>query len=532
MKKNLSSPGKHPSSNDPGTSHLSAILCYGIAVAFYLAAMTKIICQAMLRGLWNDEIISIGILKRPFLETMQAAYSGYDGMLPLFYFLSWPIVALFPHYDFAARWLQIIPALTAPILVFWWVKNRISLSAAAVSVMPIVWFYSQYTHLAWHLRAYGFFLFATAAAIILLDTAPDRRSKLWMASNAIVQFLLVSGHPFGIFYCGLLAIARWISDFAEHGIYFDRKLMISYVPSLLGVIAWTPAILASRRLMEPIPWQPVTTLTALPSALLPSIESPWPLLFASIITISLISGKSVAPQKPLGNTTYLTLVPLACLLGTLAVWAYSLQKPLYLDRYFSPNVWAWAIIIALAYWRLESFSTRRTRLSTLFCALLFGGLTCVSVMRQEGLAATKKQIELTHVLLQGTRDDEIVDARFPVFLFDFNVFMERHYYNPKTLDYRAVFNAAEQPPNPKKSLTERLIAEGMVSMGMEKDKLLTVHQAAEVAAKIGGANVLGIKRTEETMEFLEIMKARGYLVQSRTLDIGGSPLFWDVARRH
>jgi len=84
------------------------------------------------------------------METMQSAYSGYDGMLPAFYLLSWPVVALFPHYEYAARWLQIIPALIAPLLIFWWLAKRTSLASAAVAVMPMVWFFSQYTNLAWH----------------------------------------------------------------------------------------------------------------------------------------------------------------------------------------------------------------------------------------------------------------------------------------------------------------------------------------------------------------------------------------------
>jgi len=461
---------------------------------------------------------------------MQSAYSGYDGMLPAFYLLSWPVVALFPHYEYAARWLQIIPALIAPLLIFWWLAKRTSLASAAVAVMPMVWFFSQYTNLAWHLRSYGILLLASAAAIILLDIAPQKRTRKWVALNAAAQLLLVSGQPFGIFYCGLLGVTRWVADIMEHGAIFEKKLMISYIPAFLGVAICMPDILASRELMEPIPWQPTTTLATLQTILLPGLGSLWPIVFIAAITTLLVSGRPNESPKSLTFPLYLTLIPGACLLGTLAVWGYSLHKPLYLDRYFSPNVWAWTIIIALAFWRLERLASGVSRLAALVCAFMFGLLICFHTLHPDGSASTKNRIELTHVLLQGTRDDEIVDTRFPVFLFDFNVFAERFHYNPKTLDYRAVFNVAEQPTNPVKSLVERRVAEGMVALGMNPEKLLTVNQAIETAVQVGGANVLGVKRTDETVAFLEGLKIKGFVIDSRSLDIGGNALIWDVAR--
>jgi hypothetical protein len=531
MKKTSSiSEWSHPLINSNKDGLLALLLCYAISLSFYLSSIIEIIRQALFRGLWNDEIISIGILKQPFFDTMRAAYSGYDGMLPFFYLLSWPVVAWFPENDYAARWLQIIPAFMAPLLVFWWLSKRLSLASASIAVMPVVWFFSQYTQLAWHLRAYGFLFFATAGAIIALDVARQNRTKKWMILNATMQFLLVSVHPLGIFYCGILGIVRWLADILDQGIYFERKLIITYLPALAAVLVWLPAILASQKLVQPIPWQPATTFQTLHSILLPSMESLWPLVFVAVITIVLVCGQTKNSPQPLNVSIYLTLVPLGCLIGTLAVWAYSLQSPLYLDRYFSPNIWAWTIIIALAFQRLEALTNKTSRLAALLCALVFGLIVCGSLLNPNAHAITKKRIELTHVLLQGTRDDEIVNSSYPVFLFDFNVFMERNYYNPKSLDYRAVFDAAEEPPNPKKSLTERRIAEGMVVLGMKPEKLLTVKQAIETAIQAGGANVLGVKRTEETLAFLEGLKTQGFLIDSQQVNVEGNLLIRDLAR--
>jgi hypothetical protein len=79
---------------------------------------------------------------------LKSAYGGKDGMLPLFYILSWPLFWVAPDYERLALWLQFISPLAAPWLVFGWLSKQVSLRAAALAVIPTVWFFAQYANLA------------------------------------------------------------------------------------------------------------------------------------------------------------------------------------------------------------------------------------------------------------------------------------------------------------------------------------------------------------------------------------------------
>lgn len=518
---------KNRSSSEYFLAKFGPYIAVAIAIGFFLALVTEVARYATQRGLWNDEVLSIWILKQPFSEMLKSTYSGYDGMLPLFYILSWPIVSIVPVNEILARWLQIIPALVAPWIIFRWLANRISLRATALAVMPTVWFFSQYTNLSWHLRSYGFLLFATAAAIVILDTPADRRTRKWMTLNAVIQFFLVSGQPFGILYCFILGLTRWLCDLREKKGLFDKNLVISYIPALVGILLWTPAILSSRRLMEPISWQPTTTLSNLQTILAPGISSLWPAAFFGMILLLLCAGKTAKSNPTPSPSLYFTMVPLACIATTLVIWAYSLSTPLYLDRYFIPNVWAWTIVGTMVIAKIDAVATNAARSLALVSALVFSLSICISVIGPKGGGATKQGIELTHILFQGTRDDELVDKRYPVYTFDLNVFMERMHYNPKTLEYRAVFERADPPLDPKTSYTERKLAEGMVKLGMPKEILLDPLEAISEIKARGGATFLGVKRTNANLQIMQELQNSGFKIETQQINIGGTQLVID-----
>jgi hypothetical protein len=454
-------------------------------------------------------------------------------MLPLFYISSWPIVKLFPENELAARWLQVVCSLVAPWIMFDLIRRRFSLFCAAVAVMPVVFFFSQYTYLAWHLRGYGLLFLGTVLAVLALDQAPDKRTKRWIAANSIAQVLLVSAHPFGILYCGLLGGARALADWFENKTLFNKSLIVSYIPAALAVLAWTPAIFAAQKLMNPKPWQPPTSFQNLQAILFPGFTSLWFMVFLSLALLPLLyfSQQEKPKEASVGTPIFIKLVPLAFLAGTLMIWAYSLAKPLYLDRYFSPNIWAWCILAAMLFQKISNTTPAISIKLSLVGALLIGTPMFFHTLGPSGEKQTRDQIEVNHVLFKGTMDNQIIDSGFPVFTSDLNVFMERMHYNPHALDYRSIFERPGQPLDPNVSNTERFLTEGMVKLGMPSEKLLDPVEAVQLAMEKGGATYIGVKRPKETQRVLADLKSKGFTVQSREINIGGMPLFVDVINR-
>ena len=503
------------------------MLAFAAAAVFFIPLATEVLRYTTLRLFWNDEVLSYWILRRNFGEMLQAIYSGFDGMLPLFYISSWPLVQMFPDSEAAPRWLQVIPALIAPWVVFELIRRRFSLFAAAVAVMPTVLFFSQYSNLSWHLRAYGFLFLASALAIWALDVAAGNRTGKWIAINATIQFFLVGIHPFGIFYCGLLGLARFISDWVENRKLFNTPLLLSYIPAGLMVAASIPAILVAQKLVHPKPWQPPTSIQTLQTILFPSISSIWFLVFLVLVLLPLVLSKN--EDKPTAETPpnrlFLAIVPLAFLGGTLAVWAYSLYQPLYLDRYFCPNIWAWCILLAFLFQKISTLAANSALRFSLAASLLVGLPFLFQTLSASGEKLIRDRIEADHILLGGTRDSELVDPKFPVFTSDLNVFMERLHYNPHSLDYRTVFDRVRTPVDPNISHTERLLSEGMIALGMPSEKLLDPSEAVKVAIQKGGATYIGVKRTKETVDVLKRLESQGFTIKSREVNIGGAILY-------
>jgi hypothetical protein len=383
------------------------------------------------------------------------------------------------------------------------------------------------------LRGYGFLFLGTILAVLALDQAPEHRTKRWIAFNAIVQVLLVSAHPFGIMYCGLLGGARVLTDWIDHKKVFDKSLLFSYIPAALAVLAWTPAILAAQKLVNPRPWQPPTSFQNLQSILFPGFSSLWFMVFLvlAILPLLFFQQQEKPKETSAGTPLFIKLVPLAFLAGTLLIWAYSLAKPLYLDRYFSPNIWAWCILAAMLFQRISNSTPALALKLSLASALLVGAPMFFHTLGPTREKLTRDQIEVNHVLFQGKMDNEIIDPRFPVFTSDLNVFMERMHYNPHSLDYRSIFERPGRPINPNVSYTERFLTEGMVALGMPAEKLLDPVEAVQLAMEKGGATYIGVKRPKETQRVLEDLKSKGFTVQSREINIGGMPFFVDVCTR-
>jgi hypothetical protein len=514
----------------PSLLRILAILTTG---GFFIPAAVDIARFAAWRSLWNDEVISHWIISRDFPSMLKATYSGVDGMLPLFYVLSWPIATLFPDNEIAARWVQVVCTLVAPWVMFEVIRRRFSLFCAAITVMPLIFFIPQYGHLSWQLRGYGFLLLASALAIFTLDHPTETRNNRWIALNALTQVFLVSAHPFGIFYCALLGATRALTDRLEQKKGLDRALTLSYIPAALAVLAWTPAILASKRLMDP-PWQPATTLETLTTILFPRLSDPWFMVFITLSIVPLLAfQKQNKPQTTFVGETplFLTLVPLTFLTGTLLIWAYSLTHPLYLERYFSPNIWAWCLLAAILFHRLSQGAPPLSLKASLTGALIIGAPMLTHTLGPAGQTQTQAEVEANHLLFQGTTDNQILDPRFPVLSSDLNLFMERMHYNPHSLDYRAVFERPKIPPAPNVSSTERSLTEGMITLGMPPEKLLDPSEAALLALKTGGVTYIGIKPTKEAQKVLENLKTQGFQVQSQTITLAGVPFFVDTCTR-
>jgi hypothetical protein len=173
---------------------------------------------------------------------------------------------------------------------------------------------------------------------------------------------------------------------------------------------------------------------------------------------------------------------------------------------------------------------RYARHISLVYAFTFAVILCLAVLGRQWSSATKEGIELAHVLLQGTRDDEFVDSRYPVYTSDFNVFMERLHYNPHSLDYRAVFERADPPLDPTISVTERRLAEGLVDLGMPRTILLDPQEAVAEAKLKGGCTFLSVKPTKASVAVLEQLQKAGFVIETTQYNIGGSLLRIDTCR--
>jgi hypothetical protein len=138
--------------------------------------------------------------------------------------------------------------------------------------------------------------------------------------DLLVQFLLTGSHPFGIFYCAVFGTTRWLADLKEAHTSIERRLFLSYLPALVGILLWTPAIRAARPLMDPIPWQPATTISTLQTILAPGIASLWPVAFFATVLMVLSFGSSAHTPASPSYSAFTSSIPHACIGATLAVW--------------------------------------------------------------------------------------------------------------------------------------------------------------------------------------------------------------------
>jgi predicted membrane-bound mannosyltransferase len=183
--------------------------------ALPLAALT--VAAAVLRfatlgqqSYWNDEAVSVFLLRRPFGGMLHHVAS--ESTPPLYYVLGWPWIRLFGSSEIALRSLSaligtaMVPVAYAAALSLLRRRHAALAVAALVTVSPFLVYYSQ------EARPYALAALLSAVALLLFSRVLDEPSSARIWAWAGVSVLAIGTH----YFAGFLTAAEAAVILAAH----------------------------------------------------------------------------------------------------------------------------------------------------------------------------------------------------------------------------------------------------------------------------------------------------------------------------
>lgn len=299
------------------------------------------------RRLWLDEFFTLTLMKASGLDHLwQGIIAGIDANPPLFIVSSWLITNfVFPDVapELVLRAFGIAIVVSLQFVALNVMRRFISMPASVLAVMLMLVGPNMYS-LALELRHYALFVFVTALSLWTMLNAVSSRQKWAGVVFAGALGVLALSHNFGIIY----ALSMAVSVFAIGLVERDRKLLqrsaVACVIAIATFLVWLPALLSQAALADPYGWIQPPTRSELMSAF--HLSKVALLSVATLPILWMIAGVFRRPAFIIGEMDdrrreAFVLATCAVLVAgaTVVVWlASKYLYPVFVDRYFSPNV--------------------------------------------------------------------------------------------------------------------------------------------------------------------------------------------------
>ena len=356
--------------------------------------------------MWSDELFAWSLLNDPSWRHMWRAWNlGADSGGLGFYLLCRPWLSIFGHNTIALRAFS-ATGVYAAFAGMWFTLRRYYRPEIVALALLVVFFGSP--DILWHLvqtRFYGLLLGASSWALYLMLRSaaetkqgdPSRRSTLVLVF--LINLLLVSTHPFGLFYSGLLLFSALLVDLVA------RRKRLAYYAAV--VLSW-PILLLSRTAMhnlarvgQPWFWTLKPHKVDLYLAYIPTIIMIVGVrykyaVYAATLGILLWGFRRVLP----GLRERITPIIPALVLMTapIQLWILSqLGTSYFVDRYFLPYTLGAAILLAEL---LTAIFVESLRFQPKISAVLLAGSAAVLV----GLVGVRILIPYGHQLVFPPKD--------------------------------------------------------------------------------------------------------------------------------
>jgi len=494
----------------------------------FLSVLWQLLEYADASYLWTDEIFAWWVAVHPSWSGLWTAmYRGSDGMFPSFYVWSWFWVRAFGTSEIMLRLPGILFACGGMALIFATIRRSWGWSAACASVACVVLGNRIFLTQAWQFRAYGMLLGLTAAAVYILAELPadGRKRRVLLGANAVTQLLLALCHPFGLLYCAALGGARMIASATQPGKRWDQALAWSFLPSVIGVLAWLPGMRELARMNQPRGWIPELMLNDLARLSLPQLDPIWGWLAPLFGGVLLLAGAALAPrpvvrdQVPASRERTLILLAGAILVVTPLAWVASqFAEPLLLVRYVVPTTWTWAIFGAVVW----SFLARRTRPAAEFLATV--GAVGVAVFalwrfdfplasdRERGVLPLRQTLEARFACDTGGLDRIVMPEPWPIYLESLHAFLPRQHYNLRKRDYRLLLNEtlALAGGDVQGASIDTKLSLKLVANGLPKNSVRDVSEGAALVAGLAGFYLVDQPERRASDQFQQELIEQGW----------------------
>jgi hypothetical protein len=401
-------------------------------VLFVVAVWAVILVGAIRKNdrfaLWFDELLSFNLITDSSLPHMLSALGDQaDGGAPLYYILARLWAQMFGATELS---LRLFPAMCFGIgatLLSLLLRRHFPTWITVLAISCTLGSSAIVRFEASNVRFYGlvFALFSAALlmAHLLLESERPRRLLLW--GNFAINAMLVLTHPFGVCYSGLLMVGVIAADRWSYR-RLRLNIAVTYIASWSALLLWLKQFIHQADLNNPFTWVPRPGLYELPTSL--DAEADYSSVALLAVIFILLQKYAPVGKRTLGrHTVGITVVSIVTLAIIPIFWAFSRVFPdrsIFLGRYFTGCVAAWAIILASLLGSLMYVSSRVKVFSFGISALMLAPLVGIY------------KYDLPDRRDATVPDVDIVDeAKLPILILNAQWFLVRHRYGPERERY-------------------------------------------------------------------------------------------------
>jgi uncharacterized membrane protein len=308
-------------------AYLAVVVALGALIRFYHIAHASI---------WHDEGYTMMLAPMGIIEIL--ARTGRDVHPPLYYLALHGWLELFGTSELAARSLSAICLLAAIPVAYLLVQrlyndNVARVAALFVAIGPFLVRYSQ------EARMYGLVALLVLASTYALVRALERNGRRWWIIYAITLAAALYTHYYAVF----IILVHWLYVAAQTNRTKRKGLFNPWwwganVGAAGLFLPWLPTALAQFSRVQQSFWIPPVSATTLPDTVLQlslfynlPMMPVWIKVAIALGFAGLVLGLWLAGRKYRSSTLLLSAYSL---LPPLVVVVLSVNRPIYVDRYF------------------------------------------------------------------------------------------------------------------------------------------------------------------------------------------------------
>ncbi|HEU0147775.1 MAG TPA: hypothetical protein VFR21_12975 [Bradyrhizobium sp.] len=362
-------------SNDVGSEAAAAPAERFLALvcALLIGCMLAIIAfRSVSDQLWSDELLTTNLLNAANLPKLWAGIGlGIDGNPPFYLTAAWLLTRPLPDFVSPIVLLKLINVVLAAagVAASWHMARRIaSANACWIGAVLFVALGEAFIYAASELRTYALYFLMAALSVLCQQRLVERRRPIDVALLALAFSGLAMAHTFGIAYVGCIALAGWLSE-PRGGRPLLSMIALAVMPAILATLAWTPFLMQQIQVAKPYNWMMPPSLLGLVDTVFGSDVK----LLLSAMEACCVAAGVIAyvrerglplqpivhdPQRQPVRFVVLGLVGVTAF--TCAGWLFSQFAPLYVSRFFTPQLFtSFALHVAFAEWLLHYGRERR-----------------------------------------------------------------------------------------------------------------------------------------------------------------------------